>query len=436
MLGRSCFAAAAVPAALPPAAPAAPPQFFRLPPIPPPACLPMNPVLHRFYTKVLGFRAIPRPDLGFPGVHHTCRLAPAPAELLVRGERTAVTCVACPTCRVLAQGAGRDDSHHPGGASTPNSLPALVLLHRSRAAAQCPLPSPCLLTPLCIWPAERPHGAAPPQGLEGRALAPACLPVCADHPAAASACQACQGLAIAMGVAAAPACSPPPHAKPQERYTREPEAWFIRRNSHIALEASPGGSCTRGALAAGVGRVALGKTGRRPAVGAAGAAPRLPARPAAPLQVEDFEAAEAALRRHGVEYSRHVLPEADMRQVGAALRSVWLGVWCWAACTLSTSLPRCLPSIPPARSCSASTPRAMAWSWGATRTPGGLGAGGPAAGAFPACSPAPCCCSPPLQALLAGARRGRRLAVNPPSNSTSTVLLPVSPSHSNLFYPS
>jgi hypothetical protein len=46
----------------------------------------------------------------------------------------------------------------------------------------------------------------------------------------------------------------------QEQYASEPEAWFIRRGGHIALE------------------------------------------------VEDFEEAEAALRRHGVEYSRHVLP--------------------------------------------------------------------------------------------------------------------------------
>ena len=48
----------------------------------------------------------------------------------------------------------------------------------------------------------------------------------------------------------------------QEQYTSEPEAWFIRRGGHIALE------------------------------------------------VEDFEEAEATLRRHGVEYSRHVLPGA------------------------------------------------------------------------------------------------------------------------------
>lgn len=53
----------------------------------------------------------------------------------------------------------------------------------------------------------------------------------------------------------------------KEEYASEPEAWFIRRGSHIALE------------------------------------------------VADFEGAERRLRRHGVEYSRHVLPEANMRQL-------------------------------------------------------------------------------------------------------------------------
>ncbi|PRW20252.1 lactoylglutathione lyase [Chlorella sorokiniana] len=53
----------------------------------------------------------------------------------------------------------------------------------------------------------------------------------------------------------------------QEQYSREPEAWFIRRGSHLAIE------------------------------------------------VEDFEQAEQALRRHGVEYSRFVLPDVDMKQL-------------------------------------------------------------------------------------------------------------------------
>ncbi|KAL4420681.1 hypothetical protein ABPG75_010337 [Micractinium tetrahymenae] len=53
----------------------------------------------------------------------------------------------------------------------------------------------------------------------------------------------------------------------KDEYSSEPEAWFIRRGSHLALE------------------------------------------------VEDFEEAERMLRRHGVEYSRHVLPDADMRQL-------------------------------------------------------------------------------------------------------------------------
>jgi catechol 2,3-dioxygenase-like lactoylglutathione lyase family enzyme len=49
--------------------------------------------------------------------------------------------------------------------------------------------------------------------------------------------------------------------------TKDPEAWFIRRASHLAFE------------------------------------------------VSDFEAAEKALRSHGVEYSRHVLPEISMKQL-------------------------------------------------------------------------------------------------------------------------
>ncbi|KAI7839499.1 hypothetical protein COHA_006766 [Chlorella ohadii] len=57
------------------------------------------------------------------------------------------------------------------------------------------------------------------------------------------------------------------HSHWKEEYSREPEAWFIRRGSHIALE------------------------------------------------VEDFEAAERSLRRHGVEYSRFLLPDVDMRQL-------------------------------------------------------------------------------------------------------------------------
>ncbi|PSC71792.1 lactoylglutathione lyase [Micractinium conductrix] len=53
----------------------------------------------------------------------------------------------------------------------------------------------------------------------------------------------------------------------KDEYEAEPEAWFIRRGSHLAFE------------------------------------------------VEDFEEAEALLCRHGVEYSRHVLPDANMRQL-------------------------------------------------------------------------------------------------------------------------
>lgn len=53
----------------------------------------------------------------------------------------------------------------------------------------------------------------------------------------------------------------------KDLYTKEPEAWFIRRANHLAFE------------------------------------------------VSDFEAAEKALRSNGVEYSRHVLPEINMRQL-------------------------------------------------------------------------------------------------------------------------
>lgn len=49
--------------------------------------------------------------------------------------------------------------------------------------------------------------------------------------------------------------------------TKEPEAWFIRRATHLAFE------------------------------------------------VPNFEAAEEVLRRHGVKYSRHVLPEINMKQL-------------------------------------------------------------------------------------------------------------------------
>lgn len=50
-------------------------------------------------------------------------------------------------------------------------------------------------------------------------------------------------------------------------YTRPPEAWYIRRATHLAFE------------------------------------------------VADFDATEAALRAFGVEYSRHVLPEVGLRQL-------------------------------------------------------------------------------------------------------------------------
>jgi glyoxylase I family protein len=53
----------------------------------------------------------------------------------------------------------------------------------------------------------------------------------------------------------------------KDLYTKEPEAWFIRRASHLAFE------------------------------------------------VADFDAAEKALRTHGLEYSRHVLPEINMKQL-------------------------------------------------------------------------------------------------------------------------
>ena len=49
--------------------------------------------------------------------------------------------------------------------------------------------------------------------------------------------------------------------------TKHPEAWYIRRACHLAFE------------------------------------------------VEDFEAAEHALRHHGVEYSQHVLPEVGLQQI-------------------------------------------------------------------------------------------------------------------------
>lgn len=53
----------------------------------------------------------------------------------------------------------------------------------------------------------------------------------------------------------------------KDLYENEPEAWYIRRACHLAFE------------------------------------------------VTDFDAAEKALRAHGVEYSRHVLPEIGMRQL-------------------------------------------------------------------------------------------------------------------------
>jgi hypothetical protein len=40
------------------------------------------------------------------------------------------------------------------------------------------------------------------------------------------------------------------------------------------------------------------------------------------FEVSDFDAAEHTLRAYAVEYSRHVLPETGMRQVGHSLLSV------------------------------------------------------------------------------------------------------------------
>jgi hypothetical protein len=53
----------------------------------------------------------------------------------------------------------------------------------------------------------------------------------------------------------------------KDLYHTQPEAWFIRRATHLSFE------------------------------------------------VADFDQAERALREHGVEYSKHVLPEAGVHQL-------------------------------------------------------------------------------------------------------------------------
>lgn len=53
----------------------------------------------------------------------------------------------------------------------------------------------------------------------------------------------------------------------KDQYSEKPEAWYIRRDHHLAFE------------------------------------------------VEDFDETEHVLRQHGVEYSRHVLPDANVRQL-------------------------------------------------------------------------------------------------------------------------
>jgi catechol 2,3-dioxygenase-like lactoylglutathione lyase family enzyme len=90
--------------------------------------------LRRFYTKVLGFREIARPDIGFPGLtaclpapsHRPARLfaslpAARPPAWQPACSRSAAmllaqcarTCAFLPACRPLAEGFGPHAPRHP-----------------------------------------------------------------------------------------------------------------------------------------------------------------------------------------------------------------------------------------------------------------------------------------------------------------------------------
>lgn len=86
---------------------------------------------------------------------------------------------------------------------------------------------------------------------------------------------------------------------------------MIRRGSHIALEVGCVLYVGVGAwVAAGRGQASARRSSLPSAAASVAAAAALAHRAARPPQVDDFDEAEAMLRRHGVEYSRHVLPGA------------------------------------------------------------------------------------------------------------------------------
>lgn len=144
---------------------------------------------------------------------------------------------------------------------------------------------------------------------------------------------------------------------PQEGYASEPEAWFIRRGTHMVrpgrnafaacsayAESMParcppprvclahthppvaaGSWCTQAPAAIWLtvlpGRASGAQAGCLDALRLQAGQSSSLSRSSCPpsqqaLEVEEFEEAERALRRHGVEYSRHVLPGDSCPRAG------------------------------------------------------------------------------------------------------------------------
>ena len=138
----------------------------------------------RFYTKVLGFRRIPRPDLGFEG--KLCMPLSLAGRLAAASHAAAAPLPHTCALRVLVEGAGHDAACHPA----------------------------------------RSHSAAAPHRLEGGR-------VLAGHGERLP-CSPALPAALCLTCLICPCFHPQ-----QEMYTCAPEAWFPRRGSHLAFEVSP-----------------------------------------------------------------------------------------------------------------------------------------------------------------------------------------------------
>lgn len=112
------------------------------------------------------------------------------------------------------------------------------------------------------------------------------------------------GLGFMVHIIAADPSVPRRFSDWKEQYAAsEPEAWFIRRGPHVGTE--------------GLGRMQPRMRRPDPCGQRRQSCPssRSPHVHHPAFEVADIDATERQLRAHGVEYSRHVLPDVDMRQL-------------------------------------------------------------------------------------------------------------------------